>query len=75
MSAIFVPNMIQYTGYIIPVAQMKRWLFWIVSRASHFPWIILITNCVVVLHQSTLLRYVVDINSQRSEVGSKCVAF
>ncbi|KIP11760.1 hypothetical protein PHLGIDRAFT_114337 [Phlebiopsis gigantea 11061_1 CR5-6] len=29
MSAIFVPNMIQYTGYMIPVAQMKRWLFWI----------------------------------------------
>ena len=31
MSAIFVPNMIQYAGYMIPVDNMKRWLFWIVS--------------------------------------------
>ncbi|EKM61431.1 uncharacterized protein PHACADRAFT_248034 [Phanerochaete carnosa HHB-10118-sp] len=29
ISAFFVPNMIQYVGYMIPVTQMKRWLFWI----------------------------------------------
>lgn len=29
--AFFVPNMIQYVGYMIPVTQMKRWLFWVVS--------------------------------------------
>ena len=26
----FVPNMILYVGYMIPVFKMKRWLFWIV---------------------------------------------
>ncbi|THG96948.1 hypothetical protein EW026_g4983 [Hermanssonia centrifuga] len=25
----FVPNMIQYVGYMIPVLTMKKWLFWI----------------------------------------------
>ncbi|KAI6015643.1 pleiotropic drug resistance ABC transporter [Pisolithus marmoratus] len=28
--ALFVPNMMQYTGYTIPTFNMKRWLFWIV---------------------------------------------
>ena len=32
LSVFFVPNMIQYIGYTIPVAQMKRWLFWIVRE-------------------------------------------
>lgn len=31
LGTFFVPNMILYTGYMIPVFQMKRWLFWIVS--------------------------------------------
>ena len=31
LATIFLPNIIQYTGYIIPTFQMKRWLFWIVS--------------------------------------------
>lgn len=29
LAAFFVPNFVQYTGYIIPVTKMKRWLFWI----------------------------------------------
>ncbi|KAJ8515436.1 hypothetical protein ONZ45_g7152 [Pleurotus djamor] len=29
LAALFVPNMIEYSGYIIPVSSMKRWLFWI----------------------------------------------
>ena len=33
LATFFIPNMIQYAGYMIPVFQMKRWLFWIVSIA------------------------------------------
>ena len=29
MSVIFVPSIIQYSGYLIPEFLMKRWLFWI----------------------------------------------
>ena len=29
MSIVFVPNIIQYSGYLIPEFLMKRWLFWI----------------------------------------------
>lgn len=29
LATFFIPNMIQYAGYMIPVQQMKRWLFWI----------------------------------------------
>ncbi|KAI0789262.1 ABC-2 type transporter-domain-containing protein [Abortiporus biennis] len=29
LATFFVPNMVQYAGYMIPVFQMKRWLFWI----------------------------------------------
>ncbi|TFY82436.1 hypothetical protein EWM64_g1573 [Hericium alpestre] len=29
LSVFFIPNLIQSTGYFIPVEQMKRWLFWI----------------------------------------------
>ncbi|KAI0095244.1 ABC-2 type transporter-domain-containing protein [Irpex rosettiformis] len=29
LSVFFIPNMVQYIGYMIPVQQMKRWLFWI----------------------------------------------
>ena len=29
MSIIFVPNIMQYSGYLIPEFLMKRWLFWI----------------------------------------------
>ena len=31
LAVFFIPNMILYAGYMIPVFQMKRWLFWIVS--------------------------------------------
>lgn len=36
LATFFLPNMIQYTGYMIPTFQMKRWLFWIVSFVSSF---------------------------------------
>ena len=29
LATVFIPNMVQYAGYMIPVQQMKRWLFWI----------------------------------------------
>jgi ATP-binding cassette subfamily G (WHITE) protein 2 (SNQ2) len=29
MSVIFFPNIVQYSGYLIPEFLMKRWLFWI----------------------------------------------
>ncbi|KAJ7103152.1 ABC-2 type transporter-domain-containing protein [Mycena belliarum] len=29
LAVFFIPNFIEYTGYIIPVMRMKRWLFWI----------------------------------------------
>ncbi|TBU62153.1 ABC-transporter [Dichomitus squalens] len=29
LATFFIPNMVQYGGYMIPVPQMKRWLFWI----------------------------------------------
>ena len=29
VSVIFVPNITQYSGYLIPESLMKRWLFWI----------------------------------------------
>ncbi|OBZ78638.1 Brefeldin A resistance protein [Grifola frondosa] len=29
LATFFIPNMIQYAGYMIPVFSMKRWLFWI----------------------------------------------
>ncbi|EJC98670.1 uncharacterized protein FOMMEDRAFT_170902 [Fomitiporia mediterranea MF3/22] len=29
IATFFVPNMISYAGYIIPIFDMKRWLFWI----------------------------------------------
>ncbi|CAK5280362.1 unnamed protein product, partial [Mycena citricolor] len=29
LAVFFIPNFIEYTGYIIPVIKMKRWLFWI----------------------------------------------
>ncbi|OSX66986.1 hypothetical protein POSPLADRAFT_1072131 [Postia placenta MAD-698-R-SB12] len=29
LATFFLPNMILYVGYMIPVFQMKRWLFWI----------------------------------------------
>jgi ATP-binding cassette, subfamily G (WHITE), member 2, SNQ2 len=33
-ATVCLPNLIQYTGYMIPVARMKRFLFWIVSALS-----------------------------------------
>lgn len=29
MATFFIPNFIEYSGYILPVDSMKRWLFWI----------------------------------------------
>ncbi|KAJ3509385.1 hypothetical protein NLJ89_g5251 [Agrocybe chaxingu] len=29
LAVFFLPNFIEYTGYILPVISMKRWLFWI----------------------------------------------
>ncbi|KAG5635015.1 hypothetical protein H0H81_012718, partial [Sphagnurus paluster] len=29
LAVFFIPNFVQYTGYIIPVSSMKKWLFWI----------------------------------------------
>ncbi|KNZ76344.1 Brefeldin A resistance protein [Termitomyces sp. J132] len=29
LAVFFIPNFVQYAGYIIPVDSMKRWLFWI----------------------------------------------
>ncbi|KAE9401914.1 pleiotropic drug resistance ABC transporter [Gymnopus androsaceus JB14] len=29
LAAFFIPNFIEYTGYLEPVNSMKRWLFWI----------------------------------------------
>ena len=37
LSVFFIPNMVQYIGYMIPVQQMKRWLFWIVSIFPPIP--------------------------------------
>ena len=34
LAVFFIPKVIQYIGYMIPVQQMKRWLFWIVSIYS-----------------------------------------
>jgi ATP-binding cassette, subfamily G (WHITE), member 2, SNQ2 len=31
MGAFLVTALVSYTGYLIPVQQMKKWLFWIVS--------------------------------------------
>ncbi|KAJ7687385.1 ABC-2 type transporter-domain-containing protein [Mycena rosella] len=29
LAVFFIPNFVEYTGYIVPVMRMKRWLFWI----------------------------------------------
>ncbi|KAF5312934.1 hypothetical protein D9619_002752 [Psilocybe cf. subviscida] len=29
LAVFFIPNFVEYTGYILPVTRMKRWLFWI----------------------------------------------
>ncbi|KAF8203885.1 pleiotropic drug resistance ABC transporter [Pholiota molesta] len=29
LAVFFIPNFVEYTGYILPVIRMKRWLFWI----------------------------------------------
>jgi ABC-type multidrug transport system permease subunit len=31
MAMAIFPNLIMYIGYIVPINQMKRWLFWMVS--------------------------------------------
>jgi ATP-binding cassette subfamily G (WHITE) protein 2 (SNQ2) len=36
LATIFLPNVVQYAGYMIPTFQMKRWLFWIVSFVLFF---------------------------------------
>jgi ATP-binding cassette, subfamily G (WHITE), member 2, SNQ2 len=32
LGALLITNLVFYTGYLIPVQQMKKWLFWVVSR-------------------------------------------
>ena len=34
IATFFVPNMISYCGYIIPLFDMKRWLSWLVSTSA-----------------------------------------
>ena len=29
LATFFIPNVVQYAGYMLPVDSMKRWLFWI----------------------------------------------
>ncbi|PFH49054.1 hypothetical protein AMATHDRAFT_63985 [Amanita thiersii Skay4041] len=29
LATFFIPNFVEYSGYLIPVGSMKRWLFWI----------------------------------------------
>lgn len=53
--AFFVPNMIQYVGYMIPVTQMKRWLFWIVRFLHAVSSMGLTTRVLAVLHQPFIL--------------------
>ncbi len=48
------PNLVLYAGYMVPIHQMKRWLFWIVrlltAKVSSYP------QCVPpVLHKSSQL--------------------
>jgi hypothetical protein len=31
LASLFIPIIVQYAGYMIPVQKMKRWLFWIVG--------------------------------------------
>ena len=51
LATFFVPNMIMYTGYMIPVFEMKRWLFWIVSVLIQFLSVFLTFSPLTVLHQ------------------------
>lgn len=44
LATIFLPNLVQYTGYMIPTFQMKRWLFWIVSFLLFFAEIFSLAN-------------------------------
>jgi ABC-type multidrug transport system permease subunit len=32
LGAFLITGLVFFTGYLIPVQQMKRWLFWLVSR-------------------------------------------
>jgi ABC-2 type transporter len=34
VTVFFFPNLVIYVGYMVPLDQMKRWLFWIVSRRA-----------------------------------------
>lgn len=38
MGGFLVTGLVFFTGYLIPVQQMKRWLFWMVSRT--FPYLL-----------------------------------
>lgn len=58
--AIF-PILVIYAGYMIPINQMKRWLFWIVRRYVWYGSVTLITS--PVLHQSGKL-WVVSANGE-----------
>lgn len=49
--------MIQYVGYMIPVSQMKRWLFWIVSWLFRLRVAALTHVDPIVLYQPPLILY------------------
>lgn len=58
-AGIIIPNMVQYVGYMIPVFDMKRWLFWIyyINPISYGK-MILCTLCQRLTNwPSSLLRY------------------
>lgn len=58
LASIIITFMILYSGYLIPVYSMKRWLFWIVSRLVVEERRVALTvgHTRAVLHQSAQLR-------------------
>lgn len=45
IATFFVPNMVSYCGYQVPIFEMKRWLFWIVSLSVRFFCVSCLTYC------------------------------
>jgi hypothetical protein len=46
------PNLVLYAGYMMPINQMKRWLFWIVSQLPGMGVPFQAYHVTPVLHQS-----------------------
>jgi ABC-type multidrug transport system permease subunit len=51
------PTLILYSGYMIPIDQMKRWLFWVVSQLDATT-LSFADRMYLVLHKSSKLRMV-----------------